>query len=133
MTKAAAKCLLTPRQEAAALSLAKGGSQQLAAAESGVAARTVRSWFLLTGFTKRITQLRAEMTSQALGKLTDNLASAADTLGYLSRKAKSEMVRVIAAAKLFELAMKVKDATELEERIRALEERQQAPARPRNA
>jgi hypothetical protein len=105
----------------------------LAAAESGVAARTVRSWFFLPEFKCRVSELRMEMTAQALGKLTDNLASAADTLGYLSRRAKSEMVRVIAAAKIFEVALKVKDATELEERIRALEERQQSPARPRSA
>ena len=73
------------------------------------------------------------MTSQALGKLTDNLASAADTIGFLSRKARSEMVRVIAAARLFELAVKVKESTELEERIRALEERQLSSTRGRFA
>jgi hypothetical protein len=109
--------------EAAALALAKGSSREMAAAESGAKVRTVKSWFLLAEFTERITALRREMTAQALGKLTDNLASAADTLGYLSRNAKSEMVRVIAAAKLFELAAKVHEATVMEERMRAIEER----------
>jgi hypothetical protein len=125
MTQTAEKYRLNPRQEAAALSLAKGSSRELAAADSGAAVRTVRSWFLLPEFTKRITQLRAEMTSQALGKLTDNMLSAVDSLGYLSRNAKSEMVRVIAASKIIEMVIKVRDATELEERIAALEERQQ--------
>jgi hypothetical protein len=32
------------------------------------------------------------MTARALGRLVDSMASAADTLGYLSRKGKSEMV-----------------------------------------
>jgi hypothetical protein len=113
--------------EAAAVSLAKGSSRELAAAESGSTVRTIKSWFLLSEFTARIHALRSEMTAQALGKLTDNLSSAAYTLGYLSRKAKSEMVRVIAAAKLFELAAKVNEATVMEERIRALEERQVQP------
>jgi hypothetical protein len=127
MTQKARNGTLTPRQEAAALSLAKGGSRETAAVESGAGVRTVKTWLLLSAFTERIHELRREMTAQALGRLVDNLASAADTLGYLSRKAKSEMVRVIAAAKLFELAAKVHEATVMEERVRALEERQQTP------
>jgi hypothetical protein len=133
MTKTARNGILTPRQDLAALSLARGASAEMAATESGAKLRTIWSWRLLPEFKARVSELRMEMTAQALGKLTDNLSSAADSLAYLSRRAKSEMVRVIAAAKIFEVALKVKDATEIEERIRALEERQQAPARPRSA
>jgi hypothetical protein len=64
------------------------------------------------------------MTSMALGRLTAEMASAAETLGFLSRKAKSETVRLGAARALLELGNKTREAVELEERIAALEQRQ---------
>jgi hypothetical protein len=113
---------LSPKQEAAALSLATGCTQEVAARESGAGTRTIKTWLReQPAFARRITELRAELTGMALGRLVEGMASAADTLGYLCRKAKSETVRLGAARALLELANKLRETNELEERIAALE------------
>jgi hypothetical protein len=62
------------------------------------------------------------MTSRALGRLVDAMASAAETLGHLSRKGKSEMVRLGAARAILELGPRLQETVEHEERLRALEQ-----------
>jgi hypothetical protein len=84
------KRALTPKQEAAALALAAGDTEDVAARESGAGARTIRTWLReQPAFARRIQELRSEMTSQALGRLVESMRSAADTLGYLCRKGKA--------------------------------------------
>lgn len=113
---------LTPKQEAAALALAAGRTQDEAADESGSGTRTIKTWIATQPtFTRRIQELRGEMTTRALGKLVDNMTSAADTLGYLCRKGKSEMVRLSAARAILELGTKLRETIELSDRIDALE------------
>jgi len=115
---------LSPRQEAVALGVASGLSLADAARKAKVGVPTAKHWSAtLPAFRRRVQELRAEMTSQALGRLIDNMASASDTLGYLSRKGKSEMVRLSAARAVLELASKTRETVELEVRLRALEER----------
>jgi hypothetical protein len=55
------------------------------------------------------------MTSQALGRLVDSMVNAAETLRYLARKGKSEMVRLSAARSVIELGHKLRESVELEE------------------
>jgi hypothetical protein len=113
---------LSPKQEAAALALARGCTLHGAAEESGAGERTIRTWTAtVPAFTRHIAQLRAEMTSLALGRMVEGMASAADTLGYLCRRGKSEQVRLGAARALIELGTKLRETVELEERIAALE------------
>ena len=122
--------VLSPKQEAAALALASGCTLREAARESGAGERTIKTWMATrSGFTQRITELRAEMTSRALGRLVDGMVSAADTLGYLCRKGKSEMVRLSAARAVLELGNKLRETVELEERIAALEANQTSEGR----
>ena len=64
------------------------------------------------------------MTSRAIGKLVDSMASAADTLGYLSRRGKCEATRLSAARVVLELASRLRETVELEQRITALERQQ---------
>ena len=116
---------LSPKQEAAALALAAGRTQNEAARKCGAGERTIKTWVATQpAFTRRIRELRAEMTARALGRLVDNMVSAADTLGYLSRKGKSESVRLAAARAVLELGSRLRETVELEERIAALEGRQ---------
>jgi hypothetical protein len=116
--------ILTPRQEAAALALASGKTEDEAADLANCGERTLRTWLAtVPGFAARVAELRAEMTARAMGRLIDNMVSAADTLGYLSRKAKAETVRLGAARAVLELGVKLRETIELEERIRALEGR----------
>lgn len=115
---------LPPKQEAAALALAAGHTLREASRASGAGERTIKTWTAtLPAFTKRVSELRAEMTGRALGRLADNMASAAETLGYLSRKGKSEMVRLSAARAVLELGARLRESVELEERLAALEGR----------
>jgi hypothetical protein len=113
---------LSPKQEAAALALARGCKLGDAAKECGAGERTIKTWTAtVPAFTRRIAQLRAEMTSLALGRMVEGMASAADTLGYLCRRGKSEQVRLGAARALIELGTRLRETVELEERIAALE------------
>jgi hypothetical protein len=118
---------LAPKQEAVALLLAAGRTIEQAAREARVGSRTVRTWLAEgSAFRERVQSLRSEMTAAALGRLLDNMASAADTLGYLARKGKSEMTRYVAARAVLELGPKLREATELADRVAALEARQAA-------
>jgi hypothetical protein len=85
---------------------------------------TAKTWSAtLPAFRRRIQELRAEMTSQALGRLVEGMVSAADTLVFLCRKGKSETVRLGAARALLELGTTLRESVEWEERIAALESR----------
>jgi hypothetical protein len=53
------------------------------------------------------------------------MSEAADTLGYLSGKAKRETVRLAASRTLVELITKLHDVAELEQRITLLEQARQ--------
>lgn len=113
---------LTPKQEAAALALAAGRTQDEAADESGAGTRTIKTWIATQpAFVRRITDLRGDMTARALGRLVDNMTSAADTLGFLCRKGKSETVRLGAARAILELGTKLRETIELSDRIDDLE------------
>jgi len=115
--------VLSPRQEAVALGVASGLSLAGAARKAKVGVPTAKTWSsTLPTFRRRVQGLRAEMTSQALGRLVEGMASAADTLGFLARKGKSEMVRLSAARAVLELANKTRENVELEERLHALED-----------
>jgi hypothetical protein len=116
---------LTAKQEATALALAAGFTQQEAAKKSGAGARTIKAWLATQpAFNQRIREMRSEMTSRALGKLADQMGSAAETLNSLHREATSESVRLSAARSVIELGTKLKESVELEERIADLESKQ---------
>ena len=60
------------------------------------------------------------MAQRALGKMSDGMAEAADTLRQLL-KAEAESVRLGAARSILELGSKLREAVELEDRIGELE------------
>ncbi|HJZ59658.1 MAG TPA: hypothetical protein VKE74_32235 [Gemmataceae bacterium] len=73
---------LTPKQEAAAFALAAGATLDEAASQSGAGLTTIKTWgATIPAFSRRVTELRGEMTARALGRLVDSMASAAETLG----------------------------------------------------
>ena len=119
----------SPKQEVVALALASGESLRDAAKKTGVGMSTAKTWLTNGAFAGRVQELRAEMTARALGRLVDGMVSAADTLGYLSRKGKSEMVRLSASRSVIELGVKLKDSVELEQRIAVLEANQKTGLR----
>jgi hypothetical protein len=112
---------LSPKQEMAAVSLAGGATLEEAAIACSGVARTIKTWSTLPAFRQKVSEVRSELTSRALGKLVENMTSAADTLGYLSRKSKSENIRLSASRAIIELGTRLRDMVELEARIAALE------------
>jgi hypothetical protein len=113
---------LNAKQESAALALASGCTQDQAARKSGAGVRTIKTWLQTQpAFVHRIRELRGELTARSLGKLVNRMSGAADTLGFLCRNGKSEMVRLSAVKAILELGAKLRESVELEERIAALE------------
>jgi hypothetical protein len=112
---------LRPRQEAAALSLARGSTIQEAASGSGTCERTVKLWLTKSYFRLRVSELRGQLTESALGQLVNALGQASDTLvGLLSHPSGS--IRLGAARSIIELSSRLRETTELEQRIANLEE-----------
>jgi hypothetical protein len=108
--------------EALAAALAAGQTMRDAATFAGVSTRTATRRLAEAGFRKRVAELRAEMIQGALGRLNDAMLAAADTLKVLLT-ATSENVRLGAARAVFELSCRVKETTEWEARLSALEAR----------
>jgi hypothetical protein len=69
--------------------------------------------------------LRAEVISHAVGILADNMAESADVLRQLLAEDVKATVRLGAARANLELGFKLRESTELEERLAALERAQQ--------
>lgn len=110
---------LTPKQESAALAVARGLSNGEVAKRTGAGERTLKTWRTRPAFRARVSELRGEMTALALGKLTDGLGFAAATLRKLLT-AKSENVRLRAAETLIGTATKLRESTELEAEVQVL-------------
>lgn len=117
-----------PKQEAVALSLASGSTLEGAAKKSSVGVTTIKTWLANPAFARRVQELRAEMTTRAMSKLIDGMSFAASTLRELL-SADSEQVRLSAARSVIELACKLRDTVELEQRVAALEARREGRSR----
>ena len=123
---------VTNRQEAAAALVAGGLTLTEAARQSKCGLTTLKRWAKEPAFAKRVSEIRSEMTSAAVGVLAATMASAADTLRFLARNAKQEAVRLAAARSVLELGVKLRESVELAERVAALESTSPAPTpRPR--
>jgi hypothetical protein len=108
--------------EALALALASGLTVEGAAEQAGVSPRTAYRRRADPDFRQRVIEFRAEMVQRALGKLADGAAAAVDTLRKLL-KAKSEHVKLGAARAMLELASRLRDTVELEQRFQDVENR----------
>jgi hypothetical protein len=115
-------------RQAAVLALAAGESIAAAARKAGVTERTVQRWREDNAFCGEVVQARGEMFARALGCLAEGSASGALVLRQLALKAKSESVKLGAARALLELGPRMRESVEMEERVRALEERLAADA-----
>ena len=100
--------------------LAAGRTLQEAAETAGVSARTVSRRFTDPAFKARIQAICGETIGRALGRMADGMTIAADVLRELL-KAEAENVRLGAARALLDLGLKLREHTETEERIVALE------------
>jgi hypothetical protein len=100
--------------------LAAGTTNQEAATAAGVGERTVRRRLDDPAFRRQVSEARAALLEQAIGRMAGATTEAADTLRLLLN-AESEHVRHAAAKTLLELASKGIELLDLAERIAALE------------
>ena len=110
-------------RQAVILALAGGETVAAAARKTDVGERTIHRWRQDAAFCREVEQARAEMFSRALGCIAEGCASGALVLRKLALKAKSESVQLAASRALLELGPRLRESVELEERLRALEER----------
>ena len=106
--------------EALLQALARGVSVKAAAAEAGVSVRTVYRRLANPGFQKRLTALRDELITSALGELVGCAASAVHTLEELLSE-RDARIRLGAVRLVLEQVLKLREALTLEQRLQALE------------
>ena len=107
-------------QELAAAALAGGRSVADAAKAANCSERTISNWLQSPTFRSRVAEHRGEMVGRALGCLSDAMTAAAGVLIELLTHGDAN-VRHKAARSVLELALKVREQTDLEERLVALE------------
>jgi len=102
-----------------AVALATGQSVRDAAAAVGISERTTYRRVADTDFQGLMRQLRGEMVTTAIGKLSSSMANAAEVLGELL-KDKDANFRYKAAVKLLEIGFKADEHARLEAEIAEL-------------
>jgi hypothetical protein len=107
--------------EALAVALAAGQTLRAAATAAGIGERTATRRWADPGFRRRVVELRAEAVARATGKLADGMAEAADVLRQLLDADTPPAVRLGACRAMLELAVKLRESVEMEERLQALE------------
>jgi hypothetical protein len=114
--------------EAVKLKIAAGASAAEAAREVGVSERSVRRWCADPDFASEVSQLRAELVGCALGQLAHALSRAVATLVQLLDD-DSSVARLGAARALLASTLAYREATNVEERLQALEASMPRPGR----
>src|SRR5215471_3568818 len=110
--------------QAIIVALASGQTIEAAARAAGVGESTVYRRLRDAGFRVAVATARAEVTARALGKLAAASTAAASTLRKLLR-AESEAVRLSAARSILEMATRLRETVEFEQRLLALESQEQ--------
>lgn len=112
-------------EDAVLLALACGASVEQAARQCGLSPRTVYRRVAEPEFRQRVQALRGDMASRTAGTLTAAATEAVRTLlELLKGSASSSSVRLGAARAVLEIGLKVREVTDFEERLSALEQQQ---------
>ena len=102
------------------MALAAGGTVEAAAKAADVSETTAYRRQREPAFRQRVAEVRDEMVSRAVARLSATSTLAADCLRELL-KAQSETVRLGAARAILELGSRLREQEDLVERIAALE------------
>ena len=108
--------------QALVLALAAGAPVDVAAQRAGVSRTTAHRRMREPEFRQMVQEARAAAFERALGELSDASLDAARTLRKLLR-ARNAPIQLGAAKAILELGVKLREGTELAERIAALEGR----------
>jgi hypothetical protein len=118
------------KDEMAVLALACGATMEQAAQQAKLSKRTLYRRLSEPAFRRRVQAARAEMMQRTAGTAVAAMPVALKTLVELVKGGTSESVRLQAAGKLLDTATRLRESTDLEERVNALEEAQQGEASP---
>jgi hypothetical protein len=110
----------TSRREKVALELAGGATIRAAAKAAGCSPRTVSTYLADPAFRAEVAAIRGRLVDETLGMLS---GLARKAVGALERclEAESEGARVRAALGVLDRLLKVREATEIDQRLRELE------------
>jgi hypothetical protein len=114
---------LSPKQDACAALLATGKSVRDCAAEVDAGVRTVYDWLEQDKFKKQVAIYQSRLIDEALGKLAEAATKAVQTLIGCLDSTEGENVKVRAALGILDQLVRLKDLTDIERRLSALEER----------
>ena len=119
------------KRERLALLVAGGMSVRQAAAKAGVGLRTAHRWSAEdAAFQLRVAQLRGTLVRRAVGRMSATMNRAAARLRQLVASS-DERVALGACRAVLELRTKLHESEELDQRLRALEERAAAGEKTR--
>jgi hypothetical protein len=104
-----------------ATALAAGTTCAEAAVQFKISPRTVKRRVADPAFRDLVVQVRAELFERVLGRMTERLTRATDAVAELL-DAPEPHIRLRAARLLFHTAFRLRDAVDLDQRIRELEE-----------
>ena len=113
---------LGAERAAFAAAVAGGKSVTDAAVEAGVSRRTATRWFGEDDVRAEVERLRRSTLSHARERLLGLVDSAADALAEVLAGVSASAPRVAAARTVFASALRLDERTELEERLRRVEE-----------
>jgi len=103
-----------------ALALAAGTPVGTAAEHAGISRKTVQRCLARPAFRRLVARLRGDRLAAALGRRTDNMTRAADTVAALL-DAPEPHLRLRAARALMSLGLRFRDSVDVTDRIRDLE------------
>lgn len=113
---------LSPKQESAAIELARGATLDEASKASGAGVTTLKTWQVaVPAFNSRVAELRSAMTDRVFGKVVDAMCEALDALRRLAKAGKTEATQVKAAEVILTHGAEAIEARDLKARIEALE------------
>lgn len=111
---------LTPAQHNAISALLTEPSVRKAAEVAGVKERTLYAWLRQPDFATEYRTVRREATGQAIALIQKFSGAAAAALCKLAMSGKSEAVRLTAASKILDLALKSTEIEDLRAELEAL-------------
>jgi hypothetical protein len=115
---------LTSRQEKAIIALLNEPGVRKAAIAADVPERTLYSWLKLSSFQEAYAEARREAMRQATARLQQGSVAAVNVLlMMMARDATPAALRLSAAKTILELSYRASELDDLDQRLRALEER----------
>jgi hypothetical protein len=109
------------KDETAILALACGATVEKAAQQAQQSKRTLYRRLAQPAFRRQVQAARAEMLQRSAGTATAATPAALKTLLELLNGSTRDAVRLGAARSMFEIALKLREITDLEERLSTLE------------